>query len=121
MFSISLILFFFFFCNPFIAYLVFKGKGAIEVSYTLLFQIYAYSFSIFLPATLVYIMSSAFYRVKLFFLVISAGISLYYLYKEMREYIEKYFDETTMKQVMGYFGGSTVFFLVLFQYHFMAS
>lgn len=88
-------MFMLFFCNPFIAYLVFKGRGAIEVHYSLLLQIYGYSFSIFIPVTLAYIIAEPLYNLRVFILLASAAISLYYLYKETREYIVKYFDEKT--------------------------
>jgi hypothetical protein len=56
-FKTAFILAFIFFCNPFIAYLIFKSKGALEVTYALLLQIYGYSFAVFIPLTLAYVIA----------------------------------------------------------------
>lgn len=113
-------MFILFFCNPFIAYLVFKGKGAFEVTYSLLLQIYGYSFTIFIPVTFAYIVSEPLYNLRIFILLASAIISLYYLYKETREYSGKYFDEKTFKQFSIYIIASTTIFLLLFRYYFIS-
>jgi len=42
-----------FLLNPFIAYLVFKNKGAMEVTFTHLMQIYGYAYAVFVPLGLV--------------------------------------------------------------------
>jgi hypothetical protein len=69
---------------------VFKGKGAVEVTYSLLLQIYGYSFTIFIPVTFAYIIAEPLYNLRVFILLVAAAISLYYLYKETREYTVKY-------------------------------
>ena len=116
----AMIMFLLFFCNPFIAYLVFKGKGALEVTYSLLLQIYGYSFAVFIPVTFAYILAEPFYNLRVFILLCSAGISLYYLYKESREYIGKYLDDKTFKQIGGYIALSNVLFILLFRYYFIS-
>jgi hypothetical protein len=85
-----------FICNPFIAYLVFKNKGAFEVTFSQLLHIYGYSYTIFVPVAFVYL-SIPLYNMRWFILLSSGAISLYYLYKETREIMIKYFDEASLK------------------------
>lgn len=118
-FKIAFIMTFLFFCNPFIAFLVFKSKGAIDITYSMLLSIYGYSYSIFIPVIFAYILAGFLYRLKIFILLVSGAISLYYLYKETGEFIQKYLDEKTYVQIRAYSVGSTVFFLLLFRYYFI--
>ena len=118
-FKIAFIMGFLFFCNPFILFLVFKSKGAIDVTYSLLLQIYGYSYAIFVPVIFAYIMSIYLYNLRLFILVASIAISLYYLYKETGEYINKYLDDRTLKQIGAYILCSHTLFIVLFRYYFI--
>ena len=58
-------------------------------------------------------------------LTIAAGcISIYYMYKETREYAVKYLenaDETTFRYMKIYTVGSTAVFTFLFRYYFLAA
>lgn len=109
-----------FIVNPFVSYLIFKNRGAIEVTYASLFQIYGYSFAIFIPLALVNCVLMPLNRMRVFLLLASGAISLYYLYKETKEYLTKYIvDEQTWKYFVGYIVGSTVFFMLLFRYYFL--
>ncbi len=108
-----------FIVNPFIAFLVFKNKGAIEVSYANLLQIYGYSLAIFIPLCLVNCLLMPLNRLRIFLLLCSGAISLYYIYKETKEYLTKYMDEHTWKYMGGYIVGSTGLFLLLIRYYFL--
>jgi len=108
-----------FFCNPFIMYLIFKNKGAFEIGYVQLLHVYGYSFAIFVPVAFVYSLAVPMYNLRVFMLLASGAISVYYLYKETREIIEKYFDENSLKQFGIYIAASTAFFLILFRYYFI--
>jgi hypothetical protein len=118
-FKTAFVMTFLFFCNPFIAYLVFKNKGAFEVTYTQLLQVYGYSFTIFVPVAVVYIIAAPLYRLRLFILLVSGAISVYYLYKETKDFITKYFDDNTLRSFGIYIGISTSLFLLLFRYYFI--
>jgi hypothetical protein len=85
-----------FICNPFIAYLVFKNKGAFEVSFVELLHIYGYSYTIFIPVAFLYLVIPL-YNMRLFILLSSGAISLYYLFKETKEIMNKYFDDGSLK------------------------
>jgi hypothetical protein len=119
MFKTSFLMITLFFCNPFIAYLIFKNKGAFEISYMHLLQIYGYSFSIFVPVAFIYTLIVPMYNLRVFMLLASGAISMYYLYKETRELIVKYFDDDSSKTFALYIGASTMFFLILFRYYFI--
>lgn len=108
-----------FIVNPFIAYLVFKNKGAIEVTYASLLQIYGYSFAIFIPLSLVNCLLMPLNRLRIFLLISAGAISTYYIYKETKEFLTKYIDENTLKYIGGYIVGSTCLFMVLVRYYFL--
>ena len=108
--------------NPFVCYLIFKYRGAIEVTYSGLFQIYGYSFAIFIPLAIINCILIPLNRLRIFLLLASGAISLYYLYKETKEYLTKYIvDESTWKYFVGYIVLSTAFFMVLFRYYFLTA
>jgi hypothetical protein len=44
---------------------------------------------------------------------------MYYLYKETKEIMVKYFDEASLKSLGMYIGGSTLLWLILFRYYFL--
>lgn len=105
--------------NPFIIYLVFKNKGAIEVTYANLLQVYGYSFAIFIPLAILNSCLVPLNRLRVFLLLCAGIISLYYIYKETKEYLTKYIDESTLKYIGGYIVGSTGVFMLLFRYYFL--
>ena len=92
-FKISFFMAFFFFCAPFVSYLIFKNKQAFEVNFPQLLHIYGYSFAIFMPLALTYVVVPI-YTFRWFLLLVGGCISLYYMFKETREIMVKYFDET---------------------------
>ena len=53
LFKVTFLIVLMFLLNPFIAYLVFKNKGAMEVTFTHLMQIYGYANAVFVPLGLV--------------------------------------------------------------------
>lgn len=108
-----------FIVNPFIAYLVFKNKGAIEVTYASLLQIYGYSLAIFIPLSLINCLLMPLNRLRVFLLISAGAISTYYIYKETKEFLTKYIDENTLKYIGGYIVGSTCLFMVLVRYYFL--
>lgn len=108
-----------FIVNPFVGYLIFKNRGALEVTYTSLFQIYGYSFAIFIPLAIVNCLLMPLNRLRVFLLLASGAISLYYIYKETKEYLTKYIDDNTWKYFAGYIVGSTALFMLLFRYYFL--
>ena len=111
----------FFIINPFVCYLVFKNKGAIEVSFINLFQIYGYSYAIFVPLAIVNCILMPLNRLRIFLILASGAISMYYIYKETKEYLTKYIDDQTFKYIGGYVLGSCAFFLLLFRYYFLSA
>lgn len=117
-FKTSFVMSLLFLCNPFIAYLVFKNKGAFEVTYMQLLHIYGYSFAIFIPVAIFYL-AIPLYRLRWFILISAGAISLYYLYKETKDIIIKYFDEGSLKTFGMYIVTSTGLFLLLFRYYFL--
>jgi len=108
-----------FIVNPFIAYLVFKNKGAIEVTYANLLHIYGYSLAVFIPLALVNSALLSLNRLRIFLLLAAGCISLYYIYKETKEYLTKYIDDQTLKYIGGYVVGWTCLFLLLVRYYFL--
>ncbi len=121
MFKTVFIMFFFFIVNPFIAYLVFKNRGAIEVTFVHLLQIYGYSLAIFVPVAILNCFFISFNRLRVFLIIVSGAISLYYIYKETKEYLTKYLDEKTLTQLGGYMVCSTTLFLLLLRYYFITA
>lgn len=77
-FKTTFILLFMFTVNPFIAYLVFKNRGSLEVTFINLLQIYGYSFAIYIPLAIVNLIFIPLNRVRVFLLLCSGAISLYY-------------------------------------------
>jgi hypothetical protein len=116
MFKTTFLMIVLFFGNPFIAYLVFKNKGAFEANYIQLLHTYSYSFTIFIPVALLYL-AVPLYRLRIFILLASGAISVYYLYKETKEIMVKYFDEASLKSFGIYIGTSTLLWIVLFRYY----
>jgi hypothetical protein len=53
LFKVTFLVILMFLLNPFIAYLVFKNKGAMEVTFTHLMQIYGYAYAVFVPLGLI--------------------------------------------------------------------
>jgi Yip1 domain len=124
LFKVTFLIILMFLVNPFIAYLVFKNRGAIEVTFTHLLQIYGYSLAIFVPLGFIHCIFYPLLRLR-FLLTIGAGcISLYYVFKETREYVVKYLegqDESTLRYMKMYTVGSTVVFGMLFRYYFLGA
>lgn len=108
----------YFFGQPFVAYLIFKNKGAFEATYSQLLHAYSYSFAIYIPVSLLYI-AVPLYRMRIFIMLVAGAISLYYLYKETKEIMMKYFDDSSLKSFGAYIGGSTLLWLILFRYYFL--
>jgi len=119
-FKITFLLAVYFFVTPFIAYLIFKNKGAFEVSYLQLFMIYSYSFAVFVPTSLVYVLVPL-YRFRWLLLLGSTAISLYYVYKEVRELVQKYFDWESFKNLAWFAGLCSGAFMLLMRYYIMSS
>ncbi len=80
---------------------------------------FGYSFAIFIPVTFFYILATPLQNLRLFILLASGIISLYYLYKESREYIAKYLDDPTLRSFGAYVVASLVFYILLFKYYFI--
>lgn len=114
-----------FILNPFIAYLVFKNKGAMEVTFIHLLQIYGYSLAIFVPLGFLHCLLYPLSRLRLILTILAGFISLYYIYKETREYVVKYFEsqqeDGTLRSMKIYTIGSTVVFGLIFRYYFLAA
>jgi len=66
------------------------------VTFVQLLHIYGYSYAIFIPGALLYLIIPL-YRVRIFLLIVSGLISLYYVYKETKDVVLKYFDEDTLR------------------------
>lgn len=110
MFKTLFILGLMFIVNPFVAYLIFKNKGAIDVTFTNLLQIYGYSLAIFVPVSIISCVLISLSRLRLFLILVSGAISLYYMYKETYEYVKKYIDADSYKYLSGYAVGMTGLF-----------
>jgi hypothetical protein len=120
-FKLSFLVTLLFVLNPFIGYLVFKNRGALEVTFTHLLQIYGYSLSIFIPLGFVHSILFGLSRLRLLLTLAGCSISLYYVYKETREYVVKYLedDEATMKAVKMFCVGSMAVYGLLFRFYFL--
>ena len=125
LFKVSFLISLMFLVNPFIAYLVFKNRGAMTVTFTHLLQIYGYSLTIFVPLCLVHCILYPLSRLRLLLTIASCCISVYYVFKETRDYVMKYLevsdDESTLRNMKIYTVGSTVMFGLLFRYYFLAA
>jgi len=60
-------------------------------------------------------------RLRIFLMIASGAISLYYIYKETKEYLTKYIDDQSFKYIGGYVVGSSAFFLLLLRYYFLSA
>ena len=58
-------------------------------------------------------------RLKHFIVIAGCLISLYYIYKETKEYVSKYFDQQTLQYFKVYVIGSSFLFAILFKYYFL--
>lgn len=91
-FKITFIVLLSMFLSPFIAYLILKNKGALEVTFVHLFQIYGYSLAIFIPLGFIQCLFYPLNRLRLILTIAGGCISIYYVFKEMREYLVKYLE-----------------------------
>lgn len=84
-------------------------------------QIYAYSLSIFLPLGLVHLLIYPLARLRLLTTIASCIISVYYVYKETREWVVKYVEteESTYWYMKVYGVMSIVGFALIFRYYFI--
>lgn len=124
LFRITFLIILMFLINPFVAYTVFKNSGAIEVTFSHLLQIYSYSLTIFVPLGFVHCFIYPLARLRLILTVAAACISLYYIYKETREFVVKYLegqDEQTLRYMKIFTVGSVSLFAFLFRYYFMSA
>ena len=100
---------------------MFKNRGAIEVTFVHLLQIYGYSLAIFVPVAILNCVLLSLFRLRMFLVLCSGAISLYYIYKETKEYITKYIDDETFKYLGGFMLASTALFQFLLVYYFLAA
>jgi hypothetical protein len=108
--------------SPFVTFLVFKNKGALEVTFIQLMQIFGYSLSIFIPLALIHCVFYPLSRLRLLTTIAATGISLYYIYKETREYVVKYLegaDDSTLWNMKVFTGTMIGGFALLFRYYFL--
>lgn len=93
-----------------------------EVTFAHLFQIYGYSLTIFVPLGFVHCVLYPLSRFRLLLTIAAGCISIYYVFKETREYVVKYLenvDETTLRYMKLYTVASTAVFGLLFRYYFL--
>lgn len=124
LFKVTFLIILMFLVNPFIAYLVFKNRGAMEVTFTHLLQIYGYSLAIFVPLGFLHCMIYPLARLRLILTIAASCVSVYYIYKETREYVIKYLegqDDVTLRYMKIYTLASTGVFALLFRYYFLAA
>jgi hypothetical protein len=124
LFKIAFLVVLMFLLNPFIAYLIFKNRGAIEVTYIHLLQIYGYSLAVFVPLGFVHCLIYPLSRLRLLLTIAAAGISMYYVYKETREFVVKYLensDDGTLWYMKVYTAVSTCVFALIFRYYFLGA
>ena len=122
MFTISFLVTLMFLLSPFVTFLVFKNKGALEVTFIQLMQIFSYSLSIFIPLGFIHCVFYPLSRLRLLTTIAATGISLYYIYKETREYVVKYLegaDDSTLWNMKVFTGAMIGGFAVLFRYYFL--
>ena len=89
------IVLFFWVAVPFGVYLVFMSSlnGAprsYETSWRRQIQVYGYSIAAFIPATVLFVVLSPFYRAKWILTLATVGMTTYYQYKEQIETCKKY-------------------------------
>jgi hypothetical protein len=111
-----------FILNPFVGYLVFKNRGALEVTFIQMTQIYGYSLSVFIPLGFLHCILYPLARLRLLTTIAAACFSVYYIYKETREYVVKYLecaDENTYWYMKAFVVTSTAIFALLFRYYFL--
>ena len=121
-FTISFLVTLMFLLSPFVTFLVFKNKGALEVTFIQLMQIFSYSLSIFIPLGFIHCVFYPLSRLRLLTTIAATGISLYYIYKETREYVVKYLegaDDSTLWNMKVFTGAMIGGFAVLFRYYFL--
>ncbi len=119
-FTVSFLMLFIFILNPFVAYLVFKNKGALEINYISLLQTYGYSFAIYVPLAIINCLLAPLNRLRVFLIIVASAISIYYIYKETKEQLDKYFDSQSLHYFLMYMIGSSGLFSILFRYYFLS-
>jgi hypothetical protein len=70
--------------KPFVAYLVFKNKGVLEVTFIHLLQICGYSLAIFVPLGFLRCVLYPLSRLRLILTIAAGMINLYYIQKDKR-------------------------------------
>jgi hypothetical protein len=117
--KISFFLALFYLGVPFVTYLMFRGRQAMEVSFSQQLTLVSYSFVTLIPASLLIFAFQRFARFKYLLLVVVWVTQLFYLYKSMYEARKKYFDFATNKQLAWFLFTQSFFFMWMYKSFFL--
>lgn len=104
---------------PFISYLQFKGRQAMEITFTSQLIAFSYAFVPFIPGSLFIFSLQGYWRVKYLSLLILWTLLLFNIYKTTYEARKKYFDFVTNKQMAWYVAGFTFVFMWVYKSYFL--
>lgn len=104
---------------PFISYLQFKGRQAMDITFMSQLIAFSYSFVPFIPGSLFIFGLQGYWRVKYLSLIILWALQLFNIYKTTYEARRKYFDFVTNKQMAWYVAGFTFVFMWVYKSYFL--
>ena len=102
--------------NPFIVYFTMKKVGATSIQYFELVSLYGYSMTIFLVLELCYLLPLLVF--KYFATFVCAGISLFFLKKEILDLTQKHLPQKDLKFLVYYGAGSHALLILLLKFYF---
>lgn len=117
--KITFLLAVFYLGNPFVSYLMFKSKNAIEVTFTQQLCAFSYSYAIFVPGSFLLFALQSFSRFKYLMVLTLWILHTYFIYKQLYETRRKYFDFAANKQLAWFLFTSTFIFMWIYKSYFM--
>lgn len=104
---------------PFVTYVIFKGRQALEASYIQQLAQTSYSYVVMIPASLIIFTFQQYSRFKYLVLVLVWMVHLFYLYKAMYDSRKKYFDFSTNKQMAWFMFTQSFLFMWVYKSFFL--
>lgn len=117
--KISFFLGVFYFGVPFVTYLMFKSKQAMEISYVQQLALTSYSYVVLIPASLLIFALQQFVRFKYLVLITVWLMHLFFMYKSMYDARKKYFDFGANKQMAWFVLTQSFVFMWIYKSYFL--
>ena len=117
--KITFLLACFYLGNPFVTYLMFKGKNAMEVTFVQQLCHFSYAYVPFVPVSLLLFVLQRYSRFKVFMVVSLWVCHLFFIYKQLYETRKKYFDFQANKQLAWFLVTSTFVQMWVYKSYFM--